>query len=144
MQKNFSKRIQNLTPSGTIGIQVEVSRRIAAGLPVVNLSLGEPDFATPRNVSRKAVEAIKSGYTHYTPVSGIKPLRELIAKKLFEDNGVSYTPDEIIVGVGTKQILYAVFQVLCEKGDEVLIPTPTWSTYAEQAKLAGASVVRVP
>ena len=144
MQKNFSKRIQNLTPSGTIGIQVEVSRRIAAGLPVVNLSLGEPDFATPRNVSRKAVEAIKSGYTHYTPVSGIKPLRELIAKKLFEDNGVSYTPDEIIVGVGTKQILYAVFQVLCEKGDEVLIPAPTWSTYAEQAKLAGASVVLVP
>lgn len=140
----LSKRIQNLIPSGTIGAQAEVSRRIAAGLPVVNLSLGEPDFPTPAAISQKAIEAIRKGYTHYTPVPGIRPLRELIAKKFLSDNGIAYAPEEIIVGVGTKQILYSAFQVLCETGDEVLLPIPAWSTYAEQAKLAGATVKLIP
>ena len=140
----FSKRVQNLVPSPTLGVQAETIRRISAGLPVINLGLGEPDFPTPKDISKRAIEAINDGFTHYTPVAGIRSLRELIAKKFLEENGISYSPDEIIVGVGTKQILYSIFQVLCEEGDEVLIPTPTWSTYVEQAKLAGATVKLVP
>lgn len=136
--------MQNLIPSPTLGVQTETMRRISAGLPVINLGLGEPDFSTPKDISKKAIEAINGGFTHYTPVAGVLPLRELIVKKFLTENSISYSPEEVIVGVGTKQILYSIFQVICEEGDEVLIPTPTWSTYAEQAKLAGASVRLVP
>ena len=125
--------------SPILDLNAEVSRLKKSGVSVVDLTLGEPDFRTPKHIGEAAKEAIDKGYTHYTPAAGILPLREAIAKKLLEDNGISYTPEEIAVGVGTKHILYNIFQVLCEKGDEVVIPTPTWATYIEQVKLAEAT-----
>ena len=135
----ISKRIQQLNPSPTLGLDAKVKRLQAEGIFVVNLGLGEPDFVTPWYIRRAAIAAIKAGFTHYTVTAGIPELREAICKKLLKENGVSCHPSEIVVGVGTKQLLYHAFQVLCEEGDEVIVPIPTWSTYIEQIKLSGAT-----
>ena len=140
----FSKRITNLKSSPILDLNAEVVRLQAAGVSVINLTMGEPDFGTPKHIGEAAKKAINKGYTHYTPAAGILPLREAIAKKLLKDNGLVYSPSEISVGVGTKQILHNIFQVLCEKGDEVVIPTPTWATYVEQVKLADATPKTFP
>lgn len=135
----FSKRISRLKPSPILDLHATVSRLKMSGAAVIDLTLGEPDFDTPKHIGQAATMAIRKGYTHYPPVAGILPLRQAIAKKLRYDNGLVYKPDEIMVGVGTKQILYSLFQVLCQKGDEVLIPTPAWASYVEQVKLAEAT-----
>lgn len=135
----FSKRILKLKSSPILDLNAEVKRLQAVGISVINLTMGEPDFGTPEHIGDAGKCAIQKGHTHYTPAAGILPLREAIAEKLLKDNGISYAPSEISVGVGTKQILYNIFQVLCEKGDEVLIPTPTWATYIEQVKLTDAT-----
>ncbi|MDO8482852.1 MAG: pyridoxal phosphate-dependent aminotransferase [bacterium] len=140
----LSKRILKLNSSPILDLNAEVTRLQSAGVSVINLTMGEPDFGTPKHIGEAAKKAIDAGYTHYTPTAGILPLREAIAKKLLKDNSVSYAPSEISVGVGTKQILYNIFQVLCEKGDEVLIPVPTWATYVEQVKLADATPKTFP
>lgn len=139
----ISKRIQQLKPSPTLGLDATVKRLQAEGLFVVNLGLGEPDFVTPWHIRRAAITAIKEGFTHYTLTAGILELREAICKKLSEENGISYCPSEIAVGVGAKQLLYHAFQVLCDEGDEVITPIPTWSTYIEQIKLSCAVPVLV-
>lgn len=139
----ISKRIRQLKPSPTLGLYTKVRQLQAEGIFVVNLGLGEPDFITPWQIRRAAITAIKRGFTHYTATAGILELREAIGKKLSEENGISYQPSEIAVGVGTKQLLYHAFQVLCEAGDEVIVPVPTWSTYIEQIKLSGAIPVLV-
>ncbi len=139
----ISKHIQQLKQSPTLGLDAKVRQLQAEGVLVVNLGLGEPDFITPWHIRRVAIAAIKAGFTHYTITAGIPELREAICKKLLEENGVSCHPSEIVVGVGTKQLLYHAFQVLCEEGDEVIIPIPTWSTYIEQIKLSGATPVLI-
>lgn len=140
----LSKRILNLSPSPTLSLDAKVKQLQADGKKIINLTLGEPDFNTPEYIRIAAKEAIDSGFTHYAPPAGILELRELISKKLEKENGLIYNPQEIIVGVGSKQLLHSVFQVLCEDGDEVIVPTPTWSTYIEQIKLSGATPVLAP
>lgn len=130
--------------SPTLSLDSEVKRLQAGGVSVVNLGLGEPDFVTPDHIRRAAIAAIKSGFTHYTVTAGIPELRAAICKKLWEENGISYQPSEIVIGVGSKQLLYHAFQILCEEGDEVIVPTPTWSTYVEQIRLSRAAPVLVP
>ncbi|OGK34293.1 hypothetical protein A3F59_05715 [Candidatus Roizmanbacteria bacterium RIFCSPHIGHO2_12_FULL_38_13] len=137
-------RARVLLPSATLAVDALAKQLEEKGKPVINLTLGEPDFATPANIGKAAYKAIKEGFTHYTATAGILPLRNAIAEKLKKDNNVSYEPSEIIVGVGTKQILYNAFQVLIDEGMEVIIPTPTWSTYVEQVKLALGKPVLVP
>lgn len=139
----ISKRIQELKPSPTLGLDAKVKRFQVEGIFVVNLGLGEPDFVTPGHICKSAITAIKEGFTHYTVTAGIPELKEAICKKLAEENGIFYHPLQIVVGVGTKQLLYHAFQVLCEEGDEVIVPIPTWSTYIEQVKLSGATPVLV-
>ena len=138
MQKKFSKRIVSMKSSPILDLNSEVSRLKKSGVSVIDLSLGEPDFDTPKHIGDAAKAAIDSGQTHYTPTGGIWPLREGIARKLRKDNGLEYEPSQVVVGVGTKQILASVFEVLCDTGDEVIIPTPAWATYVEQVRLAGA------
>ena len=135
---NITKLAEKLKIPGTLEFNSRVQILKATGVKVVNLTLGEPDFPTPKNIGEAAIGAIKNGYTHYPPVAGIFELREAIVKKLWKDNGINYLPSEVIVGVGTKQLLHAAFQVLCQKGDEALLFSPLWSTYAEQVKLASA------
>jgi len=139
----LAQRIKNLKSSATLELAAKVRELEKAGVSVIDLTLGEPDFCTPGNIRKAAIRSIKDGFTHYTLVAGISELREAIAKKLLIENKVSFTPQEIVVGVGSKQLLYHAFQVLCAPGDEVLIPIPTWSTYLEQIKLSGATSVLV-
>jgi aspartate aminotransferase len=139
-----SKRIQKLQPSPTLSLDAQVKQLQSEGQHIINLGLGEPDFTTPLQIRKAAITAIENGFTHYTITAGILPLREAICKKLLEDNNVQYAPSEIVVGVGTKQLLYHAFQVLCNEGDEVVVHLPTWSTYIEQIKLSGAIPVVIP
>lgn len=137
-------RIRNLTPSPTLALDAHVKQLIAQGIDVINLGLGEPDFNTPSHIQQAAVDAMQQGFTHYTATAGIIELRKAVAKKLEAENSIVYKPEEIVIGVGSKQLLYNALMTLIEKGDEVLLPVPTWSTYEEQIKLAGGKSVHVP
>jgi len=140
----ISKRLQQLQPSPTLSLDSKVKQLQSQGQQIINLGLGEPDFTTPPHICKAAITAIHEGFTHYTITAGILPLREAICKKLDEDNAIHYVPSEVVVGVGTKQLLYHAFQALCNGGDEVIVPLPTWSTYIEQIKLSGATPVLIP
>lgn len=144
MNHLLSERIINLTPSPTLALDSKVKELQAKGIEIINLALGEPDFDTPAPIKNAAIRAIKQNFTHYTQTAGIPTLRAAITKEIKQETGVSYTISEVIVGNGSKQLLYEAFQVLCDKGDEVLLPIPTWSTYAEQIKLARGVVKTIP
>jgi aspartate aminotransferase len=116
----------------------------AAGIDVVGFGAGEPDFDTPDYIVAAAKAALDKGYTKYTPSAGILPLREAIARKFKEDNGLVYEPGQIVVGNGAKQSLYLACQALIEKGDEVVIPAPYWLTYPELVRLCGGKPKFVP
>jgi aspartate aminotransferase len=139
----LSKRILQLEPSPTLSLDAKVKELQKQGVTVINLGLGEPDFSTPKKIGEAGVEAIRSGFTHYTPAAGIPELRSAVASWLKKENGLPYSPEEIVVGVGSKAVLYNLFQVLCDPGDEVILATPTWSTYVEQIKLAEATPVEI-
>lgn len=140
----LSNRIKQLEPSPTLSLDGKVKELQKNGRSVINLGLGEPDFPTPKNIGEAAIGAIKSGFTHYTAVAGIPDLKLAICSSLKKNNDLEYSPDEIVVGAGSKVILYNIFQVLCNPGDEVILSTPTWSTYIEQIKLAGGVPVLIP
>lgn len=115
----------------------------AEGVDVTDLSLGEPDFDTPQHIKDAAKKAIDDNYSHYTPVAGYLDLREAVCTKLSRDNGLNFSPDQIVVSTGAKQSIANTVLALVEHGDEVIIPTPYWVTYSEIVKLAGAVPVLV-
>jgi len=115
----------------------------AKGFDITDLSLGEPDFDTPDHIKEAAKKAIDENYSHYTPVAGYPELREAICTKLKRDNGLNYTPDQIIVSTGAKQSIANTVMSIVDKGDEVIIPTPYWVTYSEIVRMAGGEVVFV-
>lgn len=112
----------------------------AKGIDVVDLSLGEPDFDTPDHIKEAAKKAIDENYSHYTPVAGYPELRQAVCEKFKRDNGLSYQPENILVSTGAKQSLANVILSLVDAGDEVIIPTPFWVTYAALVQLAHGSV----
>jgi len=114
------------------------------GIDVISFAQGEPDFDTPENIKQAAVKALNEGFTKYTDVPGIPELRQAIANKLKRENNLDYDPSDIVVSNGGKQALYETFQVLCEEGDLVMIPTPCYVSYVDQIKLAGANVILFP
>jgi len=134
----LSERARAISPSPTLAIDARAKEMKAQGIQVINFGAGEPDFDTPQHIKEAAVAALAAGLTKYTPVDGIRELKEAIAAKFYRDNGLNYTPDEIVVSVGAKHSLYNAIQVLCDEGDEVIIPAPYWVSYVEQVKLAGA------
>lgn len=140
----LAERAGNISPSPTLSIDAQAKKMIAAGIKVINFGVGEPDFDTPENIKQAAIEAIRKGMTKYTPVAGTEALRRAIVKKLAGDNGLHYEPSQIVVSAGAKHSLYNAFQVLCQEGDEVILPAPYWVSYLEQIKLAGATPVVVP
>jgi aspartate aminotransferase len=115
----------------------------AAGQPIISFGVGEPDFPTPEPIKRAAERALAENATHYTTVSGDPVLRTLVADRMAEMTGVPFKWNQVIASSGAKEALYIAMQVLCDPGDEVLVPAPYWVSYAEQARLAGAAVVPV-
>src|SRR5258706_11200481 len=143
MNYHISRRAAALTPSLTLAIDAKAKQRKADGLDVVGFGAGEPDFATPQHIKDAAAQALASGFTKYTPASGIPELRQAIADKFKRENGLSYKPSQIIVSCGGKHSCYNVILATCEEGDEVIIPAPYWLSYPEMVKLAGANLVVV-
>jgi aspartate aminotransferase len=133
---SLANRVLNLSPSSTLAITARAKALRAEGHDVIGLGAGEPDFNTPEHILEAAWRAMKEGHTKYTPAAGILPLRQAIQEKLKQDNNLPYSVDQIVVCCGAKHALYNIFQVLINKGDEVIIPTPYWVSYPEQVKLA--------
>ncbi len=136
----IARRVAGITSSLTLAITSKASKMKQQGLDVVNFAAGEPDFDTPIYIKEAAIRAIKEGFTKYTPATGYQQLKEAISRKLAEDNHIQYSPSQIIVSSGAKHALYNILQVLCEKGDQVLIGSPYWVSYPQMIKLAGAKV----
>ncbi len=139
----LSKIGSEAEPSATLGLNARAKRMAREGVDVVTFALGEPDFDTPENIKQAAHRAIQAGYTKYTPAAGMPELREQIAAKLHEENGLPYPPEQVIVSNGAKQALYMIMLCLVGEGDEVLLPAPYWVSYAQQVEFCGATVVPV-
>ncbi len=136
MNQPLSERITQMQESATLKM-AKVSRELKAqGQDIIDLSIGEPDFDTPQHIKDAAKKAIDEGYTHYTPVPGYPELRKAIAAKLKRDNGLEYTPDQIVVSTGAKQSIANAVLSLINKGDEVLLPAPYWVSYSAIVDLA--------
>jgi len=143
MKMSLASRVKSLTPSPTLEISAKAQQLKKEGHDVIGLGVGEPDFNTPNFIIEAAKLAMDEGKTKYTPSSGIPELKQAISKKLKRDNNLLYNPEEIIVTTGAKYALYTLFQVLLNKGDEVIVPAPYWVSYPEQIKLAGGEPVVV-
>lgn len=132
---NLSKKAMNMEPSMTLALTAKAGELKAQGVDVISFGVGEPDFNTPQNIIDAATLAMNQGKTKYTAVSGITELKEAIVKKFYNDNGLNYKSENIIVSTGGKQCLFNVFAAILNVGDEVLIPKPYWVSYPELVKL---------
>lgn len=132
----LSRRAQAIQPSPTLHIDARAKELKAAGVDIISLGAGEPDYPAPIHVKEAAVGAIQNDMSHYTAVNGIVELREAISEKLAAENDLTYAADEILVTVGGKHALYNAFMALIDPGDEVLVPSPFWVSYPEQIRLA--------
>lgn len=141
--KTLSHIAQNITPSATLSISSRAKELKASGADIINLSIGEPDFNTPENIREAAITRINHGNNGYTAVAGIAELKKAICKKLKDDNQLEYKPEQIVVSNGAKQSLYNTCMAILNAGDEVILPTPSWVSYIEMVKLAGAKPIEV-
>ncbi len=137
----LSKRVQSVAPSVTLAIAAKAAEMKAAGKDVVSLSAGEPDFDTPSFIKEAAISALQKGQTKYTPASGTLDLRKAVAAKLLRDQGLTYTPAQIIVSTGAKHSIFNILFALLNEGDEVAIPTPFWLSYPEMVTVLGGKSV---
>ena len=136
----LSERLQRFSEPETLRM-ARLGRELRAkGIDVIDLSLGEPDFDTPQHIKDAAIKAIQENWSHYTPVSGYLDLREAICHKFKRDNNLEYAPENIVVSTGAKQSLANVILSIINEGDEVLIPTPFWVTYAALVQLGKGDV----
>lgn len=140
----LSDRVLAMEASATLAMAAKSRELKAKGIDVIALSLGEPDFETPKHIRTAAYDAIAKGYNKYTPVPGFADLREAISNKFKRDNGLNYKPEQIVVSTGAKQSLANLMLCLLNKGDEAIMPIPYWVSYAAQIKLAGGKVVEIP
>lgn len=140
----LAARVSRITPSPTLAMTATAKAMAAQGLDVVDFSSGEPDFDTPEPVKAAAEAAIRAGFTKYTPSSGIDELRQAIIDKLQAEQGLRYEKSQVLVSCGAKHSLYNLAEALLEAGDEIIIPTPYWVSYADQALLNDATPVFLP
>jgi aspartate aminotransferase len=143
MMPFLSAALDRVKPSATIAVTDKARALKAAGRNVIGLGAGEPDFDTPANIKLAAIHAIEAGKTKYTDVGGIPELKEAIAGKFQRENGLTYKPNQIIVGTGGKQVLYNALMATINPGDEVIIPAPYWVSYPEMVSLAGGEPVSI-
>ena len=139
----LSDRLNRLAPSATLAMSQKSSEMRAKGIDVINMSVGEPDFNTPEAIKEAGKKAIDDNYSKYSPVPGYLTLRQAISDKLKSENGLDYSPSEIIVGTGGKQGVCNSILALVNPGDEVVIPAPYWVSYPQMVKLAGGTPVIV-
>ena len=141
----ISRRIAQLAESATLAVSAKAAQMKAAGIDVVSMAAGEPDFDTPDHIKEAGIQAIRDGKTKYgKPASGLPEAKAAACLKLERDNGLSYEPSQIIITAGAKNAVQMTFMSVLEPGDEVIIPSPYWVSYPEQVKLAGAVPVFVP
>lgn len=139
----LSGRAHALKPSPTLAINAKEKVLRSQGLDIAGFGAGEPDFDTPQHIKNAAIDAINKGFTKYTPVAGIEPLKDAIIEKFKNDNGLTFKREEVIVSCGGKHGLYNLFQALFQEGDEVIIPTPYWVSYPPMVELTGARPIIV-
>jgi aspartate aminotransferase len=137
----LSQRVQTIKESPTLAVTARAAKLKAEGRDIIGLGAGEPDFDTPQHIKDAAKKAIDSGFTKYTPVSGIPGLKKAIVAKFKNENGFDYTEKEVIVGVGGKQCIFNLALAVLNPGDEVIVPAPYWVSYADIAMVAGAKPV---
>jgi aspartate aminotransferase len=143
MMAFLSDTLARVKPSPTIAVTTKAAQLKAEGKDVIGLGAGEPDFDTPANIREAAKRAIDAGKTRYTAVDGIPELKAAICSKFLKENGLTYTPAQVTVGTGGKQILYNALMATCNPGDEVIIPAPYWVSYPDMVLLAGGTPVAV-
>src|SRR5882762_10457362 len=139
-----SERVSLISESITLAVTAKAAALRKAGVDVVGFGAGEPDFDTPAFIKDAAKAALDKGVTKYAPAPCIPELRLAIAEKFNRENGLPYKPENITTGAGGKHCLYMAFMAIINPGDEVLLPSPYWVSYPEQAKLAGATVKVLP
>ena len=137
----ISRLAAQIAPSSTLVITAKANELKSQGVDVIGFGAGEPDFDTPEYIKQAAIDALAQGFTKYTPASGTLSLRKAIAGKLKKDNGVHYTPEQIVVNNGAKHSLVNAFMAILNPEDEVIIPAPYWLSYPEMVKIAGAQPV---
>jgi len=134
----LSRKLDRIAPSATTVLNERAIAMKRDGIEVFNFAVGEPDFPTPDHIKEAGMAAIRDNITRYTPATGILDLKEAICRKLARDNGLEYAPNQIATTSGGKHALYNLLYVICDEGDEVLVPAPYWVSYPEMVKLAGA------
>jgi aspartate aminotransferase len=139
----LAARVAKIKPSETLAITAKVNALRAQGRDVIGFGAGEPDFDTPDNIKKAAIQAIEAGFTKYTPVNGTDELKDAIAAKLKRDNSLEYKRSQIVVSCGAKHSLYNLAQALFDEGDEVIIPAPYWVSYPDIVALSGGEPVIV-
>ena len=132
-----SNSLKRIKPSPTIAVSQKARELKAAGKDVIGLGAGEPDFDTPENIKKAAIDAIKRGETKYTAVDGTPALKKAIVDKFKRENNLDYLPEQISVGTGGKQIIFNAILATVNPGDEVIIPAPYWVSYPDIVLLAG-------
>lgn len=140
----IAEKLSSIKPSATIAVAQKARELQQEGIDVIGLGTGEPDFDTPGNIKDAAIKAIQDGETKYTPIAGLLELRQAICGKFKRENNLDYKPDQIIVGTGSKQILFNAFMASLNHGDEVIIPAPYWVSYPEMVALNGGTSVLLP
>lgn len=139
---SVSSRLAGLSPSATLAMSQKSNELKAKGVDVINLSVGEPDFFTPKHIKQAGEKAIEDNFSFYSPVAGYLSLRKAISKKLKEENGLEYSPEQIVCSNGAKQSVCNTILSIINPGDEVIIPAPYWVSYVEMVKLAeGKNVI---
>ena len=139
----LSRRVQAIKPSPTLAVTARAAALKASGRDIIGLGAGEPDFDTPQHIKDAAIGAINSGFTKYTAVDGTPSLKAAIIAKFKRDNGLDYTPKQILVSCGGKQSFFNLVQAVINPGDEVIIPAPFWVSYPDIVILADGKPVIV-
>ncbi|MDR0763534.1 MAG: pyridoxal phosphate-dependent aminotransferase [Bacteroidales bacterium] len=130
----ISKRVASMAVSATLSMSKKSRDLKAQGIEVIDLSVGEPDFNTPDFIKLAGIKAIENNFSHYSPVAGFLDLQQAVCTKLKRDNGLNYTPNQIIISNGAKHSLMNIFMAMVDPGEEVIIPTPYWVSYPEMVK----------
>jgi len=139
----LSHAVQRVQPSATLAVTAKAGEMKRAGIDVIGLGAGEPDFDTPDHIKEAAIKAIHDGKTKYTPADGIPELKEAICAKFKRDNGLDYKPSQVNVSPGGKPVIFNAFMATLNPGDEVIVPAPYWVSYPDMARLAGGDPVFV-
>lgn len=142
--KQLSAKVAAIAPSATIEITNKAKKMQREGIDVISLSIGEPDFDTPKHITDACIDALKRGETHYAPSDGIPELLSAISEKIAKENGFACAPDQVIVTCGAKDAIYEGMEAVLDPGDEVILPTPAWVSYEPCVQMAGGKTVLHP